>query len=66
MCYDIPSIKQMTTKHQSAEGSVATISLPLVLVTLLHALKSQEIFALTGLCDIIMKVKAHKAQSGLM
>jgi hypothetical protein len=38
-------------------------SLPLFLVTLAHSQKSQQIFTLTGLCNIVIKVEAYKETS---
>jgi hypothetical protein len=63
--FDVISVKQMTsTRRPSAEGA-SQINLPLFLVTLPRNQKSQDIFKITGLCHISIKVEAYKAQTGL-
>jgi hypothetical protein len=64
LCYDAKSVKQMTRRF-SLDGSITTISLPLFLVTLADSQKSQGIFTLTDICNIVMKVETYKAQTGL-
>jgi hypothetical protein len=60
--FDVFSIKQMTARRSSSEG---TRNLPLFLITLSSTAKSQEIFKLNSLCDISIRVEAYRAQSGL-
>jgi hypothetical protein len=63
--FDIISVKQMTsTRRSPSEGSLRR-NLPLFLITLPRTAKSQEIFCLTGLCHITIRVEAYRAQSGL-
>jgi hypothetical protein len=63
--FDVISVKQMSsTRRPSAEGT-SVVNLPLFLVTLPRTPKYQEIFKLTGLCHIAIKVEAYKAQTGL-
>jgi hypothetical protein len=63
--FDVISVKQISsTRRPSAEGT-SVVNLPLFLVTLTRNPKSQEIFKLTGLCHIAIKVEAYKAQTGL-
>jgi hypothetical protein len=59
----IISVKQISTTRQS-QGSPST-SLPLFLITLPRSEKSQEIFKLTSLCYIALKVDLCKSQYGL-
>jgi hypothetical protein len=60
---DIISIKQMSTTCRS-QGSAST-SLPLFIITLPRPEKSHEIFKLTSLCYIAIKVEPYKSQTGL-
>jgi hypothetical protein len=64
--FDVISVKQMTTtrRNPSPEGT-STAILPLFLITLPRAAKSQEIFRLNNLCHISIEVEAYKAQNGL-
>jgi hypothetical protein len=50
---------QMTTKRPSPDGSITTISMPLFLGTLPRSQKSQ-VFALTNLRTVIIKVETYK------
>jgi hypothetical protein len=63
--FDIVSVKQMSAARRSPAQGTTTVKLPLFLVTLPRTTKSQEIFKLTGLCHISIKVEAYKAQTGL-
>jgi hypothetical protein len=63
--YEVISVKQMTAKRPSPEGGATCISLPLFLVTLARSEKSQDIFKITSLCNIIVKVETYKSQKGL-
>jgi hypothetical protein len=63
--YEVTIVKQMTAKCPFLEGGVTCISLPLFLVTLVRSQKSQVILKITNLCNIIVKVDAHKSQKGL-
>jgi hypothetical protein len=58
--YDVASVKQMTAKRPTPEGEV-----PLFLVTLARHKKSLEIFKLTTICNIVLKVEAYRSQNGL-
>jgi hypothetical protein len=49
----------MTAKRSSPAGDDTLVSLPLFLVTLVRNQKSQEIFKITNLCSIIVKVDAY-------
>jgi hypothetical protein len=62
--FDVITVKQMTTTRRSTTGQ-STVNLPLFLITLPRTPKSQEIFKLTSLCYIAVKVEAYKAQTGL-
>jgi hypothetical protein len=65
LSFDIISVKQMSASRWStSEGSVLH-NLPLFLTTLPRAEKSQEIFRLTALCHIAIRVEAYRVQSGL-
>jgi hypothetical protein len=61
--FDIISLKQMSTTRRS-QGSSST-SLPTLLITLPRSEKSHEIFKLTSLCYIAIKVEPYKSQTGL-
>jgi hypothetical protein len=65
LAFDIISVKQMSTNRRSpSEGSLPQ-NLPLFLITLPRMEKSQEIFRLTALCHIAIRVEAYRAQNGL-
>jgi hypothetical protein len=62
--FDVVSVKQMSSARQSPDGS-HPITLPLFLVTLPRTPKSHEIFKLSSLCHICIKVEAYRSQSSL-
>jgi hypothetical protein len=62
--FDVVSVKQMTSARRPPDGS-NPIPLPLFLVTLPRTTKSPEIFKLSSLCHICIKVEAYKSQSSL-
>jgi hypothetical protein len=62
--FDVVSVKQMSSARQSPDDS-NPITLPLFLVTLPRTQKSQEIFRLSSLCHICIKVEAYKSKSFL-
>jgi hypothetical protein len=62
--FDVITVRQMTTTRGLTTGQ-STVNLPLFLITLPRTPKSQEIFKLTSLCYIAVKVEAYKAQTGL-
>jgi hypothetical protein len=59
--FDVINVKQMTTTRQSK-----VITLPLFLITLPRTPKSQEIFRLSSLCHIAIRVVAYRSQNSLM
>jgi hypothetical protein len=61
--FDIVSVKQMSTTRRSQDQK--SKNLPLFLITLPRSEKSLEIFKLTSLRYISIKVEAYKSQSGL-
>jgi hypothetical protein len=63
--FDIVSVKQMTTTRRSQSEETPTKALPLFLITLPRTAKSQEIFRLTALCHIAIRVEMYRAQNGL-
>jgi hypothetical protein len=63
LCFDKISVKQMSTTRRS-QGSTSTI-LPLFLITLAKSEKYHEIFKLTSLCYIAIKIELYKSRSGL-
>jgi hypothetical protein len=63
--FDIISVRQMSAGRRSTSGGTAPQNLPLFLITLPRTKKSQEIFRLTGLCHIAIRVEAYRGQSGL-
>jgi hypothetical protein len=62
--FDVISVKQMSTARRSPDGST-NITLPLFLVTLPRNTKSSEIFKLSSLCHISIKVEAYKSKNTL-
>jgi hypothetical protein len=62
--FDVINVKQMTSKKPGPQGRTE-VNLPLFLVTLPRTEKSQQIFKLNKICNIIIKVEAYRAQSGL-
>jgi hypothetical protein len=63
--FDTIIVKQMTTTRQSASQDPELYNLPLFLITLPRTEKSQDIFKLTGLYHISIKVEAYRNQKGL-
>jgi hypothetical protein len=61
LSFDVVSVKQMTATHRSPPKKSKIINLPLFLVTLLRTAKSQEIFRLSSLCHIAIRVEAYRA-----
>jgi hypothetical protein len=64
--FDIISVKQMYTTCRSPAEGTTTVNNPLFLITLPRMSKSHEIFKLTSLCHIAIKVEVYKAQTGLV
>jgi hypothetical protein len=62
--FDVISVKQMSSARRSPDGS-KPITLPLFLVTLPRTAKSQDIFKLSSLCHISIKVEYYKSQNTL-
>jgi hypothetical protein len=63
--YDVISVKQMSTTRRSTTEGPSSINLPLFLITLPRTTKFQEIFKLTSLWQILIKVETYKEQTGL-
>jgi hypothetical protein len=66
--FDVMSVKQMTSSRRSlpeAGQKPAKVSLPIFIINLNRKEKSQEIFKLTGLCHISVRVEAYKISSNL-
>jgi hypothetical protein len=63
--YEVISVKQMTVKSPSPEGEVTLVSLHLFFITLVRNQKSLDIFKISSLCNIIVKVEAYKFKSDL-
>jgi hypothetical protein len=61
--YEVISVKQMTAKRPSPEGEVTLVSLPLFFITLVRNQKSLDIFKISSLCHIIVKIEAYKSKS---
>jgi hypothetical protein len=59
------SVKQLTAMRPSPKEGNQQVTLQLFLITLPRCPKSTEIFKLTSLCHIIIKVEAYSAQTGL-
>jgi hypothetical protein len=63
--FDVISIMQMTAIHQSPPVGSKTMNRPLIQITLPRTAKSQEIFQLPSLWHIVIRVQAHRVQTGL-
>jgi hypothetical protein len=63
--FDVISVKQMTTTRRTPPEEASTTNLPLFLITLPRTGKSHDIFRLTNLCPIAIRMEAYKAQNGL-
>jgi hypothetical protein len=63
--YEVISVRHMMIKRPSPEGGVTLVSFPLFLITLVRNQKSLDIFKISSLCIIIVKVEAYKLKSGL-
>jgi hypothetical protein len=63
--FDVISVKHMSTTRQSPGEGTSTVNIPLFLITLPRTSKSLEIFKLTSLCHIAIRVEAYKVQTGL-
>jgi hypothetical protein len=62
---DVITVKQMTATRRSPPEESKIINLPLFLMTLPRATKSQEIFHLPSLCHIAIRVEAYRTQNAL-
>jgi hypothetical protein len=62
--FEVISVRQVSTTHWSSEG-ITLITLPLFLVTLSSTTKSQDLYKLSNLCHISIKVELYKSQNGL-
>jgi hypothetical protein len=62
--FDVISVRQMSTTRRSPDGS-ASITLPLFLMTLPKNTESPELFKLSSLCHISIKVEAYKSRNTL-
>jgi hypothetical protein len=63
--FDAVSVKQMYSARRTKEEGSQPKILPLFLITLPRTKKSLEIFKLTGLCHIAVKVEAYRNRNGL-
>jgi hypothetical protein len=63
--FDVVSVKQNTATRRSPPEESKNINLSLFLVTLPRTVKSQEIYRLSSLCHIAIRVEAYRAQNAL-
>jgi hypothetical protein len=63
--FDVVSVKQMTAIRRSPPEESKIINLSLFLVTLSRTAKSQEIFRLSSLCHVAIRVGVYRAQIAL-
>jgi hypothetical protein len=61
--FDVVSVKQMSPARRSLEGTPVTF--PLFLVITITITKSQDIFKLSSLCHISIKVESYKSHNAL-
>jgi hypothetical protein len=62
--FEIISVKQVSTTRRSPKGTTPT-TLPLFLITLPRMTKSQDLFKLSNVCHISIKVESYKSQNAL-
>jgi hypothetical protein len=65
LAFDVISVKQMSATRRSPAEGTSTVNFPFFLMTLPRTSKSIEIFKLTSLYHIAIRVEAYKAQTGL-
>jgi hypothetical protein len=63
--FDTLSFKQITTTRRSPSENPENSELRLFLITLPRTEKCQDVFRLTSLCHISIKVEAYRNQNGL-
>jgi hypothetical protein len=63
--FDVISVKQMSATRRSPADGTSTVNLPLFLITIPRMSESQEIFKLTSLYHIAIRVEAYEALTGL-
>jgi hypothetical protein len=65
--FDVIIVKQMRTTRRSTPEQPTPLQrpLPLLLITLSRTPKSQEIFKITNLCHIAIKVEAYRSRNSL-
>jgi hypothetical protein len=63
--FDVISVRQMKTTRQTPPEGSHIVDLPLFLITLSRTAKSQDLFKLTNISHIAIRVEAYKAQNGL-
>jgi hypothetical protein len=63
--YNVISVRQMTVSRSLPQGGSQAVNISLFLINLKRNQKSQEIFKLTNLSHIIIKVEAYIDRTGL-
>jgi hypothetical protein len=63
--FDVVSVKHMTATSRSLPEQSKIINLPLFLVTLPRRAKSQQMFCLSTLCHITIRVEPYRVQNTL-
>jgi hypothetical protein len=63
--FNVINAIQLMANRRAPNGQTCVETLPLIFVTLTRNVKSQEIFQLNGLSNIIVKVESYRAQTGL-
>jgi hypothetical protein len=56
--YEVIIVKQMTAKRPAPQGEVTLVSIPIFFITLVRNQKSLDIFKISSLCNIVVKVEA--------
>jgi hypothetical protein len=64
LSFNVFNVREMTATQTVPNGHTHVYSLPLFHVTLTRNIKSQEIFTLNSLKNIIIKVELHRTQTG--
>jgi hypothetical protein len=65
LSFDVISVTQMSATRRSPAEGTTTVNLPFLLITLPRISEFPEIFKLTSLCHIEIRVEAYKIQTGL-
>jgi hypothetical protein len=66
LAYSVISVRQVTATLPEPKAGNRTSNIPLFMMTLTRNDKAMEIFKLTSLVHVVIKVQAYRAQRGIM